>query len=78
VRIEGDGEELHVIDYAGKLDDAVALVADFAERFLGRFDVMPAGTLVTTGSMNPPFPPRRRIIADYGPLGINELNFSDV
>jgi 2-keto-4-pentenoate hydratase len=78
VRIEGDGELLHVLDYAARLDAAVALVASFAERFEDRFDVLPEGTLVTTGSMTVPFAPRHRIIADYGPLGVNELLFSDI
>jgi 2-keto-4-pentenoate hydratase len=78
VRIEGDGEVLHILDYADRLDAAVALVAAFAERFEDRFDVLPAGTLVTTGSMTVPFAPRFRIVADYGPLGVNELIFSDI
>jgi 2-keto-4-pentenoate hydratase len=78
VRIEGDGEVLHVLDYAARLDAAVAVVATFAERFEDRFDVLPAGTLVTTGSMTVPFAPKHRIIADYGPLGVNELIFSDL
>jgi 2-keto-4-pentenoate hydratase len=78
VRIEGDGEVLHILDYAERLDAAVALVASFAERFEERFDVIPAGTIVTTGSMTVPFAPRHRIIADYGPLGVNELIFSDI
>ncbi len=77
VRIEGDDEVLHVLDYAPKLDAAIALVAAFAERFEDRFEMLPAGTLVTTGSMTVPFAPKRRIIADYGPLGVNELIFSD-
>jgi 2-keto-4-pentenoate hydratase len=76
--IEGDGEVLYVLDYAAKLDAAVALVAAFAARFEDRFDLLPAGTLVTTGSMTVPFAPKHRIIADYGPLGINELIFSDI
>jgi 2-keto-4-pentenoate hydratase len=78
VRITADGETLHELDYAPKLEAAVALVASFAENFEGRFDVMPAGTLITTGSMTVPFAPRRRIVADYGPLGINEVIFSDL
>jgi 2-keto-4-pentenoate hydratase len=78
VRIEGDGELLHSLDYAEKLDAAVNLVAAFAERFEGRFDVLPAGTVVTTGSMTVPFAPKARITADYGPLGVNELTFSDL
>ena len=47
-------------------------------RFEDRFEVMPAGTIVTTGSMTVPFAPKHRIIADYGPLGVNELIFSDI
>ena len=78
VRIEADGEILHVLDYGERLDAAVALVAAFVERFEDRFEVMPAGTVVTTGSMTVPFPPRHRIRADYGPFGINELVFSDL
>ena len=78
VRIEGDGEVLYILDYAAKLDAAVALVAAFAERFEDRFDVMPAGTLVTTGSMTVPFAPKHRITADYGPFGVNRLIFSDI
>jgi 2-keto-4-pentenoate hydratase len=78
VRIEGDGEVLHILDYSTRLDAAVALVAAFATRFEDRFDVLPAGTLVTTGSMTVPFAPKHRIIADYGSLGVNELIFSDI
>jgi 2-keto-4-pentenoate hydratase len=78
VTIEGDGEVLYVLDYATRLDAAVDLVAAFAARFEDRFDALPAGTLVTTGSMTVPFAPRHRIIADYGPFGVNELIFSDI
>lgn len=78
LRIEADGETLHELDYAERLDKAVELIADFTQDFEGRFEVMPAGTLVTTGSMTVPFPPRHRIVADYGPLGVNELIFSDL
>jgi 2-keto-4-pentenoate hydratase len=78
VRIEGDGEVLYILEYSARLDAAVALVAAFAERFEDRFEVLPEGTLVTTGSMTVPFAPKHRIIADYGPLGVNELNFSDI
>ena len=78
VRIEGDGEVLYVLEYSTRLDAAVALVAALAERFEDRFEVMPAGTLVTTGSMTVPFVPKHRITADYGPLGVNELIFSDI
>lgn len=78
VRIEADGEVLHILDYSSKLDAAVALVESFAARFEDRFEMLPAGTLVTTGSMTVPFAPRHRIIADYGPLGVNELIFADI
>jgi 2-keto-4-pentenoate hydratase len=78
VSIEGDGVMLHVLDYSSKLDAAVELVAAFVARFEDRFDMLPAGTLVTTGSMTVPFAPKHRITADYGPLGINELIFTDI
>lgn len=75
--ITADGVELHSLELAEKLDFAVDLVAKFAERFVGRFEVLPAGSVVTTGAIRV-FPPARHIVADYGALGVNELTFSDL
>ncbi len=77
LRVEADGETILDKDIADTLDFAVNLVASFAEDFCGRMEVLPKGTVVTTGAIKA-FPAAGRIVADYGALGVNELRFEDL
>ena len=77
ISIVVDGETIDSFGYGARLDMAIGLMERFARRFEGRADVMRKNMVVTTGAMRF-FAPGRRIVADYGPFGVNELTIENL
>jgi 2-oxo-hept-3-ene-1,7-dioate hydratase len=73
LRVTAAGNLVEEFNFGEKLKAGLALALAVLRNEDGRPRAFPAGTVITTGSMNKPAALKGEITADYGPLGMNTV-----